>query len=85
MLEFINISTKFKASWSDKKRLKWSFKYEDIIDLFKYLINNIYVKFRGVTYKQVVGMLLLLINKNSKNYSSLDMSCMLMRNINDSS
>ena len=56
-LNFINISSKYKASWSDKEKLKWSFGYVDIIDLFKYLINNILnVKFRGMIYRQVVGI-----------------------------
>ena len=55
-VKYINVSTNFKASWSDKERLKWSLEYDDIIELFKFLINNIYVKFRGKIYKQVMGV-----------------------------
>ncbi len=55
-LKFINVSTNFKASWSDKNRLKWSLEYKDVIDLFKFLINNIYVKFKGAIYRQIVGI-----------------------------
>ena len=55
-VKFINVSTNFKASWSDKSRLKWSLEYDDIVDLLKYLINNIYVKFRGSIYRQVIGI-----------------------------
>ena len=55
-LNIINITTKFKASWSDKKKQEWSFGCDDIIDIFKFLINNIYVKFRGIIYRQVIGI-----------------------------
>ena len=30
--------------------------YDDILELFRFLINNIYVKFRGNVYRQVVGI-----------------------------
>ena len=46
-VEFINVDSKFKASWSSKKKGKWSFNKNDIVELFTYLMNNLYVKFRG--------------------------------------
>ena len=55
-VEFINVDSKFKASWSSKKKDKWSFNKNDIVELFTYLTNNIYVKFRGKIYKQVIGI-----------------------------
>ena len=35
---------------------KWSFNKNDIVELLTYLMNNIYVKFRGKIYKQVIGI-----------------------------
>ena len=55
-VKYINVSKNFKASWSDKTRLNWSLSFDDIIELFKYLIDNIYVKFRGSIFKQIVGI-----------------------------
>ena len=55
-VKYINVSTNYKASWSDKTRLKWSLECNDIIELFSFLINNIYVKFRGVIYRQIIGI-----------------------------
>ena len=56
-VEFINISKSLNASWSSKKsRNGWSFTYDDVIEIFKYLINNIYIKFRGRIYRQVIGI-----------------------------
>ena len=55
-VKYINVSANFKASWSDDSKLKWSLQYDDILELFRFLINNIYVKFRGNVYRQVVGI-----------------------------
>lgn len=55
-VKFVNVDSRFKASWSDKKKGKWSLTKEDIIDMFTFLINNIYVKFRGQIYRQVIGI-----------------------------
>ena len=55
-VQFINISKKYKASWSDAKKLNWSFTLDEIIELFRFLLNNIYVKFRGKIYRQVIGI-----------------------------
>ena len=55
-VKYINVSKNFKASWSDKTTLNWSLSFDNIIELFKYLIDNIYVKFRGSIFKQIVGI-----------------------------
>jgi hypothetical protein len=55
-LGFINVSAKYKASWSSTKKSTWSFSFDDIVSMFKFLMNNIYVKFRGMIYRQVVGI-----------------------------
>ena len=49
-------NSKFKASWSDVKKSTWSFTQDDIINMFSFLLNNIYVKFRGVIYRQIIGI-----------------------------
>ena len=45
------------TAWSNKKKLQWSFSSDDLIELFSYLINNIYVKFRGQLCKQVIDII----------------------------
>ena len=55
-LDFINVNDKFKASWSSVKKSSWSFCLDDLENMLKFLMNNIYVKFRGVIYKQVIGI-----------------------------
>ena len=50
-VEFINVDSKFKASWSSNTKDKWSFNKNDIVEFFTYLMNSIYVKFRGKVYK----------------------------------
>ena len=41
-VNYINVSANFKASWSDDSKLKWSLlQYDDILELFRFLINNI--------------------------------------------
>ena len=45
-LDFTRLNTNFK---------KWYFTCSDLIDKFKFLMDNIYVKFRGVIYRQVNG------------------------------
>ena len=55
-LDFISINDQFKARWSGVNKTKWSFTCSDLIDMFKFLLDNIYVKFRGVIYKQVIGI-----------------------------
>ena len=53
-LDFTN--THLKARWSGVNKTKWSFTCSDLIDMFKFLMDNIYVKFRGVIYRQVIGI-----------------------------
>ena len=55
-LDFISINDQFKARWSGVNKTKWSFTCSDLIDMFKFLMDNIYVKFRGVIYRQVIGI-----------------------------
>ena len=55
-VNYINVSPKYKATWSDNQKAKWSFDCDSIIEMFKFLIDNIYVKFRGMIYRQVVGI-----------------------------
>ena len=52
----ISVSNSYNASWSSRKNVKWSFTCDDIIDMFSFLINNIFVKYRGDIYKQVIGI-----------------------------
>ena len=46
----MHVDGKFKASWSSKKKDKLYFNKNDIVELFTYLMNDIYVKFRGKIY-----------------------------------
>ena len=55
-LSYINVSDNLVARWSSKKQGKWSFSYDDIIELFKFLINNIFIKFQGRIHRQVIGI-----------------------------
>ena len=56
-MEFISINSKFKARWTSVKRPKsWTYKCDDIIDMFKFLLDNIFVKFRGQIYRQIIGI-----------------------------
>ena len=54
--EFININSKLKALWSSKNKDKRSFNNNDIVELFTYLVNSIYVQFRGKIYKLVIDI-----------------------------
>ena len=54
--DFIKINDKFQARLAGVNKTKWSFTCIDIIDMFKFLLDNIYVKFPGVIYKQVIGI-----------------------------
>ena len=53
---FINVSNSFNASWSSKQKGKWSLTLDAIIEMFKFLMDNIFVKFRGRIYRQVIGV-----------------------------
>ena len=55
-VEYINISKKFRASWSNKGRGHWALKKDDIVEMFTFLINNIYVKFGNTVYIQTIGI-----------------------------
>ena len=56
-VEFINVNAKFSARWTSVKRPKsWTYSCDDLISMFKFLLDNIYVKFRGQIYRQVVGI-----------------------------
>ena len=55
-VDYINVNDKFKASWSSKKKSKWSFTKDKIVEMFSFLMDNIFVKFRGKIFKQVIGM-----------------------------
>ena len=41
---------------SKKSSNGWSFTYDNVIEILKYLIDNIYVKFRGKIYRQIIGI-----------------------------
>ena len=56
IFDLIKINDKFQARWAGVNKTKWSFTCIDIIDMFKFLLDNIYVKFRGVIYRQVIGI-----------------------------
>ena len=53
---FVNIRDNFKVSWGNKSNGKYSFTCDGVKDLLKYLLDNIYVKFRGRIYKQNIGV-----------------------------
>ena len=55
-VEYINVNDKYKASWSAKKKGKWSLTIDNIIEMFKFLMNNIFVKFGRKIYQQVIGI-----------------------------
>ena len=54
--EFINISSTFRASWSNKEKGTWSLRLNDILEMFNFLLDNIFVKFQSRIYKQVIGI-----------------------------
>ena len=56
--EFICINNKsYFASWySVAKKNCWTYKLDELKEFFSFLLDNIYVKFRGKIYKQVVGI-----------------------------
>ena len=56
-VDYISINNSYRASWTNKCDGSWHFKCSDIIELFSFLIYNIYVKFQGrIIYKQVIGI-----------------------------
>ena len=55
-VEYISVNDKYKASWSAKKKGKWSLTIDNIIEMFKFLMNNIFVKFGRKIYQQVIGI-----------------------------
>ena len=55
-VDYIVVNKYFKASWSSKKKANWALKDDDVIELFTFLMNNIFVKFQGRIYKQVIGI-----------------------------
>ena len=55
-LEYINVSDNYIARWSSKTRGKWSFKIDDVIDIFKFIMDNISINFQGKIYRQIVGI-----------------------------
>ena len=55
-VQYIKISDSFKANWTSVLKHKWTFNEEQLIEMFSFLMNNIYVNFRGRVYKQVIGI-----------------------------
>ena len=55
-VDYISINNSYRASWTNKCNGSWRLKCSDIIELFSFLMNNIYVKFQGRIYKQVIGI-----------------------------
>ena len=57
--EFVNVNSNLnKVSWSKIKntRVQYSFNKENVKCLLRYIIENIYIKFRGKVYKQNIGV-----------------------------
>ena len=55
--EFICINKSYFASWSSAaKKNCWTLKRGELKELFSFVLDNIYVKFRGKIYNQVVGI-----------------------------
>ena len=46
-VDYISINNSYRASWTNKCNGSWHLKCSDIIELFSFLMNNIYVKFQG--------------------------------------
>ena len=57
--DFVNVSSNLNnISWSKCKNPRYVYSYnrEDVKNLLRYLIDNIFVKFRGRIYKQNIGV-----------------------------
>ena len=55
-MTYINVSKNFVASWSNKGLGKWAFTNVDLVEMFTFLIKNIYVTFGDVVYRQIIGI-----------------------------
>ena len=55
-VDFIKIDDKFNACWKGVKKTQWTYTCQEVLEMFSFLINNIYVKFKGIVYKQIVGI-----------------------------
>ena len=53
---YVNFWDSFRISWSKKSNGQYSFTCNNVKDMLNYLLDNIYVKFRGKIYKQVIGV-----------------------------
>lgn len=53
---FVNVRDNFRVSWGNKCSGKYSFTCSDVKDMLEYLLDNIYVKFRGKIFKQNIGV-----------------------------
>ena len=49
----IDVNNKLKAF---KKKSKWSFTKVEIVEMYSFLMDNIFVKFGGKIFKQVIGI-----------------------------
>ena len=58
-VNYISINNSYRASWTNNCNGSWHLKCTDIIKLFSFLMNNIYVKFQGrILYKEVIVIVL---------------------------
>ena len=55
-MKYINVSGKYVASWSNKGLGKWAFTKSDLVTMFTFLLNNIYVTCGDSIYQQVIGI-----------------------------
>ena len=55
-MRYINVSKNFVASWSNKGLGKWAFTNVDLVEMFTFLIENIYVTFGDMVYRQIIGI-----------------------------
>ena len=55
-VKFVNVSQRYTASWSNKGSGHWAFTQDDLIQMFQFLMENIYVTFGNKIYRQVIGI-----------------------------
>ena len=53
---FVNLTESFRVSWSNRSNSKYTFTCDNVKDMLNYLLDNIYVKFRGKIFKQIIGV-----------------------------
>ena len=53
---FVCVYESLKTTWCSNKRAKYAFTCSDVKEMLNYLIDNIFVTFKGKIYRQVIGV-----------------------------